>query len=88
MTPPTASITGPAVLGKPLLTGSSGLLLHQMVQGQLKQPTVVAAPIKVTAVEGKRSDGEPPKQDKDLGASPPKRIRLTRKSAGGTAEQD
>ena len=87
------NLTGAQVAGgtKSLLTGSGGLLLPQLTQGQLRQPAVMTTtptPVKVAGLqEGKKEVGESGKRDKEPGASPPKRIRLTRKSAGGNTEQ-
>ncbi len=71
---------------KPLLSNLGGLLTPQISQSLPKPSTVVAAQIKM---EGKKGEGEGSnKREKESVASPPKRPRLTRKSAGANSEQD
>ncbi len=71
---------------KPLLSNLGSLLTPQISPSLPKPSAVVAALIKT---EGKKAEGEGSnKREKESGASPPKRPRLTRKSAGGNTEQD
>lgn len=86
-----AQVASGALASKSFLGGGGGILF----QGQLRtlgHPSVVASPVKVTQMTGsdgrKGGEGDGGKRDKEIAATSAKRIRLTRKSAGGNVAED
>ncbi len=73
---------------KPLLAGNEGLSSPQTTTtSQLKPSTTLATVVKQEPVKKGENEGSN-KREKELGPSLPKRIRLTRKSAGTSNEQN
>ena len=86
-----AQVASGALASKSFLSGGGSILF----QGQLRtlgHPAVVASPVKVAQMTGsegrKGGEGDGGKRDKEAGATSAKRIRLTRKSAGGNLSED
>lgn len=74
---------------KPLQTGGSGALLSTQIPQSKPSTVLAAAAAPIKQEPGKKSESEGSnKREKELAPSLPKRLRLTRKSAGAISEQN